>query len=177
MIIAAADTTNPNAIAPNDLKWNPNPRSPLLCAGNMAIITDQKAAANGPSTPNAHLRSHISSCEAYFTARIGTIKKIAGAKSRNTRHSRECQRKRKGAVRKCTSPASWFRVASVRLSKIISYSKSWGRLRAGRPADAAGILLRLGCDLRRCGVVAKFLQPRFVLRGQPGGCVDSSRSF
>src|ERR1035437_2019035 len=133
----------------------------------MAVITNQKAAANGPSTPNAHLRSQISSGEAYFTARIGTIKKIAGAKSRNTSDSRECQRKRKGAVRKCTSPASWFRLASVRLSKICLLFRSWGSLCARGPASVAAILLRLGRDPRRCGGVAEFLQPAPVLGDQP----------
>src|ERR1035437_7368356 len=133
----------------------------------MQRIIVQKAETNGPSAMSANASMRKSLLGSTAMNANGIVQQRSGAKSRNTNHSSDRHRKRNGAVRKCTSPASWLTFASVRLSKIASYSKVGEELRAGRPAIVADILLRLGRDSRRCGVVAKFLHSAPVLGDQP----------
>src|ERR1035437_6651670 len=133
----------------------------------MQRIIVQKAETNGPSAMSANASMRKSLLGSTAMNANGIVQQRSGAKSRNTNHSSDRHRKRNGAVRKCTSPASWLTFASVRLSKIASYSKVGEELRAGRPAIVADILLRLGRDPRRCGGVAKFLHSAPVFSDQP----------
>src|ERR1035437_5692366 len=122
----------------------------------MQRIIVQKAETNGPSAMSANASMRKSLLGSTAMNANGIVQQRSGAKSRNTNHISDRHRKRNGAVRKCTSPASWLTFASVRLSKIASYSKVGEELRASRPASVADTQRSLGYRLVCCGV-AKFL--------------------